>query len=416
MALERIGSIVKHLAPGSALNQITSKNPDDIVITLAVRTPLAKAKKGGFKDTTLEYMVYALLKEVRERSNIDPALVEDICMGNVSDGKAAYKLRAAALAAGFPNTAGASSVNRFCSSGLKATADIAHAISNGSIEVGIGMGAEQMTIGGDALDQPFDEAVVSQSQESADCMQPMGWTSENVSRDFNLSREELDKYAAESFQRAERAQNAGWFDDEIVPIKTKLVGPDGDVKEVTLTRDEGIRPGTTAESLGKIRSAFPQWGPTTTGGNASQVTDGAAAVLLMKRSTAIKLGQPIIAKYVGSTVAGLAPRIMGIGPSVAIPKLLAQHNLSLADIDVVEINEAFSSMAVYCRDKLALDWAKMNPRGGAVALGHPLGATGARQIVTGLSELRRTKKKILLTSMCIGTGQGMAGLFVNEAA
>ncbi|KAK7450728.1 acetyl-CoA acetyltransferase [Colletotrichum acutatum] len=435
MALERIGSIVKHLAPGSALNQIsiatdskgtkqltlrsphsTSKNPDDIVITLAVRTPLAKAKKGGFKDTTLEYMVYALLKEVRERSNIDPALVEDICMGNVSDGKAAYKLRAAALAAGFPNTAGASSVNRFCSSGLKATADIAHAISNGSIEVGIGMGAEQMTIGGDALDQPFDEAVVSQSQESADCMQPMGWTSENVSRDFNLSREELDKYAAESFQRAEKAQNAGWFDDEIVPIKTKLVGPDGDVKEVTLTRDEGIRPGTTAESLGKIRSAFPQWGPTTTGGNASQVTDGAAAVLLMKRSTAIKLGQPIIAKYVGSTVAGLAPRIMGIGPSVAIPKLLAQHNLSLADIDVVEINEAFSSMAVYCRDKLALDWAKMNPRGGAVALGHPLGATGARQIVTGLSELRRTKKKILLTSMCIGTGQGMAGLFVNEAA
>ncbi|KAK0370198.1 acetyl-CoA acetyltransferase [Colletotrichum limetticola] len=416
MALERIGSIVKHLAPGSALNQITSKNPDDIVITLAVRTPLAKAKKGGFKDTTLEYMVYALLKEVRERSNIDPALVEDICMGNVSDGKAAYKLRAAALAAGFPNTAGASSVNRFCSSGLKATADIAHAISNGSIEVGIGMGAEQMTIGGDALDQPFDEAVVSQSKESADCMQPMGWTSENVSRDFNLSREELDKYAAESFQRAERAQNAGWFDDEIVPIKTKLVGPDGDVKEVTLTRDEGIRPGTTAESLGKIRSAFPQWGPTTTGGNASQVTDGAAAVLLMKRSTAIKLGQPIIAKYVGSTVAGLAPRIMGIGPSVAIPKLLAQHNLSLADIDVVEINEAFSSMAVYCRDKLALDWAKMNPRGGAVALGHPLGATGARQIVTGLSELRRTKKKILLTSMCIGTGQGMAGLFVNEAA
>ncbi|KAK1624539.1 acetyl-CoA acetyltransferase [Colletotrichum phormii] len=416
MALERIGSIVKHLAPGSALNQITSKNPDDIVITLAVRTPLAKAKKGGFKDTTLEYMVYALLKEVRERSNLDPALVEDICMGNVSDGKAAYKLRAAALAAGFPNTAGASSINRFCSSGLKATADIANAISAGSIEVGIGMGAEQMTIGGDALDQPFDEAVVSQSQESADCMQPMGWTSENVSRDFNLSREELDKYAAESFQRAERAQNAGWFDDEIVPIKTKIVGPDGDVKEVTLTRDEGIRPGTTAESLGKIRSAFPQWGPTTTGGNASQVTDGAAAVLLMKRSTAIKLGQPIIAKYVGSTVAGLAPRIMGIGPSVAIPKLLAQHNLALADVDVVEINEAFSSMAVYCRDKLALDWAKMNPRGGAVALGHPLGATGARQIVTGLSELRRTKKKILLTSMCIGTGQGMAGLFVNEAS
>lgn len=134
----------------------------------------------------------------------------------------------------------------------------------------------------------------------------------------------------------------------------------------------------------------------------------------MKRSTAIKLGQPIIAKYVASTVTGLAPRIMGIGPSLAIPKLLGQVGLTLDDIDVVEINEAFASMAVYCRDELKLDWAKLNPRGGAIALGHPLGATGTRQIVTGLSELRRTKKKILLTSMCIGTGQGMAGLFVNE--
>lgn len=134
----------------------------------------------------------------------------------------------------------------------------------------------------------------------------------------------------------------------------------------------------------------------------------------MKRSTAIKLGQPIIAKYVGSTVAGLAPRIMGIGPSVAIPKLLAKYNLSLNDIDVIELNEAFASMAVYCRDTLNLDWSKMNPRGGAIALGHPLGATGARQIVTGLSELRRQNKRILLTSMCIGSGQGMAGLFVRE--
>lgn len=134
----------------------------------------------------------------------------------------------------------------------------------------------------------------------------------------------------------------------------------------------------------------------------------------MKRSTAIKLGQPILAKYVGYTVAGLAPRIMGIGPSIAIPKLLAIHNLSLADFDVIEVNEAFASMAVYCRDKLGLDWSKMNPRGGAIALGHPLGTTGARQIVTGLSELRRTKKKMLLTSMCIGTGQGAASAWVNE--
>ncbi|AEO58397.1 3-ketoacyl-CoA thiolase [Thermothelomyces thermophilus ATCC 42464] len=414
MAVERIGSILKHLSPGSSLSQITSKNADDVVITLAIRTPLTKARKGGFKDTSLEYMIYALLKEVKERSKLDPSLVEDICLGNVSDGKAAYKLRAAALAAGFPNTTSCSSLNRFCSSGLKAVADIAHAISSGSIEIGVAVGAEQMTVGGDALEKPFDEKVTCHSQEAVDSMQPMGWTSENVSRDFNITREEMDKYAAESFQRAERAQKAGLFDDEIVPITTTVKDADGNWKEVTLTKDDGIRPGTTVEALSKIRSAFPQWGPTTTGGNASQVTDGAAAILLMKRSTAIKLGQPILAKYVGSTVAGLAPRIMGIGPTVAIPKLLAQYNISLADVDVIEINEAFASMAVYCRDKLGLDWAKMNPRGGAIALGHPLGATGARQIVTGLSECRRTGKKILLTSMCIGTGMGMAGLFVNE--
>jgi acetyl-CoA acyltransferase 1 len=359
-------------------------------------------------------MVMALLQQVRERSNLDPALVEDICLGNVSDAKAAYKLRAAALAAGFPDTTGASSLNRFCSSGLKATADIAHQISSGSIDVGIAMGAEQMTIGGDRLEQPFDERVTSKTQQAHDTMEPMGWTSENVSRDFGIRREEMDRYAAESFRRAEAAQKAGWSDDEIVPIATTVKGADGEAKQVTLTKDEGIRPGTTAEGLGKIRPAFPQWGPTTTGGNASQLTDGAAAVLLMKRSTAIKLGQPIVAKYVGSTVAGLAPRIMGIGPTVAIPKLLGKYGLTLDDIDVVEINEAFASMAVYCRDKLAVPWEKMNPRGGAIALGHPLGATGARQIVTGLSECRRQKKKILLTSMCIGTGMGMAGLFVSE--
>ncbi|PSR80668.1 Thiolase, N-terminal domain-domain-containing protein [Coniella lustricola] len=414
MAAERLGSLLKHLTPGSPLASLTSKNADDIVITLAIRTPLTKARKGGFKDTSLEYIVYALLKEVRERSNIDPALVEDICLGNVSDGKSAYKIRAASLAAGFPNTASASSVNRFCSSGLKATADIANAILAGNIDVGVAIGAESMTAGGDSLEQPFDETVIKQTQEVEDCMQPMGWTSENVSRDFGISREEMDKFAAESFQRAENAQKQGWFDDEIVPIKTSIKGPDGELKEVILTRDEGIRPGTTAEGLGKIRAAFPQWGVTTTGGNASQVTDGAAAVLLMKRSTAIRIGQPIVAKYVGSTVAGLEPRIMGIGPSIAIPKLLSKYGLTLNDIDVVEVNEAFASMAVYCRDKLGLEWSKMNPKGGAIALGHPLGATGTRQIVTGLSELRRTGKKILLTSMCIGTGMGMAGLFVNE--
>ena len=300
-------------------------------------------------------------------------------------------------------------MNRFCSSGLKATQDIANSIAAGSIEIGIALGVESMSDGGNPM-RAFADPIMEANQDARDCLQPMGQTSENVGKDFNVTRDLQDRYAAESYRRAEAAQKAGWFDDEIVPIT--VTQEDG--KVVTLTKDEGPRWGTTFESLSKIRPAFPDFGDKSTGGNSSQVTDGAAAVLLMKRSKALELGQPIMAKFVGATVAGLPPRIMGIGPSVAVPKLLAQHGLSVADIDLFELNEAFASMAVYCRDFLKIDPEKLNVRGGAIALGHPLGATGARQIVTGLSEARRRKVKVLLTTMCIGTGQGMAGLFVNE--
>ncbi|KAJ9666899.1 hypothetical protein H2201_003033 [Coniosporium apollinis] len=415
MATERLKSVLSHITPStSGLDAITTKNPDDVVITLAIRTPLCKAKKGGLKDTPLDGMVYKLLCEVIRKSRIDPQMVEDICLGNVSDSKAAYYVRAAALGAGFPNTTAAFSCNRFCSSGLVAVQNIANQISTGSIEIGLAVGAEHMTTGGDRLERPFYPEIL-QSQEACDCMQPMGQTSENVGKDFEITREMQDRYAAESYRRAEVAQKAGWFDDEIVPITVKTKDPKtGEEKTVTLTADEGPRWGTTYESLSKIRPAFMPHGDRSTGGNSSQVTDGAAAVLLMKRSRAEEMGQPILAKYVGATVAGLAPRIMGIGPSIAIPKLLTKFNISLDDCDVVELNEAFASMAVYCLRELKIDHSKMNIRGGAIALGHPLGCTGARQIVTGLSECRRQKKKILLTSMCIGTGMGMAGLFVNE--
>ena len=237
----------------------------------------------------------------------------------------------------------------------------------------------------------------------------MGQTSENVSTDFGVEREAQDRYAVESYARAEAAQRGGWFEDEIVPVAVKVDG-----SEVILTRDEGPRWGTTYEKLRKIRPAFPEYGDRSTGGNSSQITDGAAALLLMKRSKALELGQPILGKFVGATVAGLAPRIMGIGPVIVIPKLLAKYHLELGDVDLIEINEAFASMAVYCRDELKIDWTKLNARGGAIALGHPFGCTGIRQIVTGLSECRRRKVRILLTSMCLGTGMGMAGLFVNE--
>ncbi|KAF2730994.1 thiolase [Polyplosphaeria fusca] len=412
---ERLKSIVSHMTPSkSGLAAITTKNPDDIVITLAIRTPLTKAHKGGFKDTPLDGIVVKLLKQVVNKMNMPPALVEDICLGNVSSAKAAYYCRAAMLGAGFPNTTAGSSCNRFCSSGLKAVQDIANQIATGSIEIGLAVGAESMTEGGDRLERPFFDEIL-ENQEASDCMQPMGQTSENVGNDFNITREKQDRFACESFRRAEVAQKAGWFDDEIAPVKVNLKDPKtGQEKEVTLTRDEGPRYGTTYEALSKIRPAFMPHGDKSTGGNSSQVTDGAAAVLLMKRSKAEELGQPIMAKFVGATVAGLAPRIMGIGPSVAIPKLLSKHNVSLDEVDLIEINEAFASMAVYCIEALKIDPSKLNVRGGAIALGHPLGCTGARQIVTGLSECRRQKKKILLTSMCIGTGMGMAGLFVNE--
>ena len=194
-------------------------------------------------------------------------------VSKVNDGLAAYKVRAAALAAGFPTTSAASTVNRFCSSGLKATQDVANQIASGQIDIGIAMGAESMTAAADRL-KAFHGAIM-QTQDAADCLQPMGQTSENVGKDFNITRQTQDRYASESFQRAERAQKAGWFDDEIVPITTKVKDPKtGEEKTVTLTRDEGPRWGTTFESLSKIRPAFPAYGDKSTGGNSSQVTDG----------------------------------------------------------------------------------------------------------------------------------------------
>lgn len=300
-------------------------------------------------------------------------------MGNVGDPLAGYKARTAALAAGFPVTTSTMSLNRFCSSGLMAVKAIAESINAGSIDCGLAIGAESMSLSPDD-GPPVLSTSVSSHPLAADALQPMGWTSENVAKDFNITREKHDYYAATSYQRAEKAQKAGWFEDEIVPIETTIKDPKtGQETKVTVTKDDGIRYGTTKESLGKIRQAFPQWGiGATTGGNASQITDGAGAVLLMRRSTAEALGQPIIAKYVHSLVVGLQPRIMGIGPAYAIPKLLETVGLTKEDIDAFEINEAFASMLAYTVETLGLDHEKVNPKGGAIAFGHPLGATGAR--------------------------------------
>ncbi|KAH0832810.1 hypothetical protein AYO21_00291 [Fonsecaea monophora] len=363
MASQRLSAVLSHLpSTSSAVDNIAKQNPDDVVITLAIRTPMCKAKKGGLKDTTLDGLVFKILEQVRLRSKLDPRLVDDVCLGNVRDGKAGYYVRAAALAAGFPNTAGASSVSRFCSSGLTATQFIANEIITGMIEVGVVVGAESLSEGNERLSRPFADDVMNASEEARDCMLPMGATSENVAREFNITRQRQDEFAVESYRRAELAQKNGWFDDEIAPITVKKDG-----KDTTLARDE-IRWGTTYDGIKNLRPAFAEYGDTTHAGNSSQITDGAGALILMKRSKALELNQPILGKYVGTALAGLPPRIMGIGPVLAIPKLLSRYNLSLdKDIDVVEINEAFASMAVYCRDYLNLDWTKLNPRGGAIA-------------------------------------------------
>lgn len=228
---------------------------------------------------------------------------------------------------------------------MLAIQNIANQIIAGSIDVGIAVGAESMSTNADGGAPEMSSQVTAHPIASQNA-QPMGQTSENVAAQFNISREQHDQFAAKSYQKAEHAQKSGWFEDEIVPVKTQIKdSKTGEVKDIVVDRDDGIRYGTTAESLGKIRSAFPQWKPSaTTGGNASQITDGAAGLILMKRSRAQELGQPILAKFCGATVAGLEPRIMGIGPSIAIPKILSKVGLSKEEVDIFEINEAFASM------------------------------------------------------------------------
>lgn len=235
-------------------------------------------------------------------------------------------------------------------------------------------------------------------------------TSENVAKDFNIDRKKQDAFAALSFQKAARAQKEGKFDSEIVPVKTQIIDKDDNLQDITISKDEGIRADTTEESLSKLKPAF---GGSTTAGNASQVSDGAAAVLLMKRKTAHRLGLPILGKYITSAVIGCPPRIMGVGPAYAIPAVCKKAGIHIKDIDVIELNEAFASQAVYTIETLGLDIKKVNPVGGAIAMGHPLGCTGARQIATLLPEMKRQHAKIGCTTMCIGSGMGMAALWEN---
>jgi acetyl-CoA acyltransferase 1 len=250
--------------------------------------------------------------------------------------------------------------------------------------------------------------------EAANCKVPMGTLSEQMAKDRNITRAEQDAFAASSYQKAFKAQKSGLFDEEILPLQVKWIDPKTDKEKIiTVKADDGIRDGVTPESLSKIRPAFAKDG-SIHAGNSSQVSDGAAAVLLMKRSTAKRLGQKIIGKYVTASAVGVKPLLMGIGPWKAIPVALEKAGISKDDVDIYEINEAFASQCLWCVKELGLPFEKVNPKGGAIAFGHPLGCTGSRQVSTLLTELTRTNTKIGVTSMCVGTGMGMAAVWVAE--
>ena len=419
-ARQRLSQVTSHLSSSEAdiprgRESILSKSPDDIVVTCALRTPFTRGGKGLFKDTAAADLLVFTLEALIRNSKIDPALVEDIAVGSVlPPGGGATEFRAAALAAGFPESTSVKALNRQCSSGLQACVDIANAISVGMIDIGIGSGVESMSsqYGPGAVTE-FSE-LLDNHTEAKNCKVPMGALSEQMARDRGISRQVQDAFAARSYQRALKAQQEGKFDAEIVPLTVKYVDPKTDEeKVVTVSKDDGIRPGITAESLAKIKPAFAKDG-SIHAGNASQISDGAAAVLMMKRGTAERLGQHIIGKFVGSAVVGVKPLLMGIGPWKAIPIALSKVGISKEDVDLWEINEAFASQCVWCVKELGLDESKVNPNGGAIAFGHPLGCTGARQVSTLFNELGRSGGKVGVTSMCVGTGMGMAAVWVKE--
>ncbi|GMK55615.1 hypothetical protein CspeluHIS016_0206710 [Cutaneotrichosporon spelunceum] len=407
----------------AARDALLKESPDDVVITYARRTPLTRAKKGGLRDTSADGLLYKMLKGGIAESGVKPEQVQDIVAGTCHAPSPCYEVRAASLAAGFPESTPAEAVNRLCGSGLMALRHISDSIRAGDIDIGVAVGYESMST--NPRPTPvFKEATILENPPSVDCAKPMGWTSEMLALDYNISREKQDEYGLMSHNRAEAAQKAGRFDAEIMPIETTVLAdpekPDGERTAVTIDKDDGIRVGLTMDKMVKARPAFKGMGDErSTGPNSSQMTDGAAMAVLMRRSKAEELGLPVLATHKGTSVVGVSPRVMGIGPVEAIPIVLKRAGIETGDVDLFEINEAFGSMYVYCVEKLGLDIAKVNPNGGGIALGHPLGATGVRQVVTGVSEIRRRQKEgeakgkqVLVTSMCIGSGMGAAGLFV----
>ncbi|MCY1021335.1 thiolase family protein [Pyxidicoccus sp. MSG2] len=384
--------------------------PGRVVIASAVRTPFTRAHKGEFKDTRPDTLAAIAIKEaVAQVPGLKPADVEDVILGcAMPEAEQGMNVaRIATLLAGLPDTVPGMTINRFCSSGSQAIAQVAQAILAGSIEVGIGGGTESMTMvpmGGNKTSANPD--VMAKLPE---VYTSMGATAENIATRYSVTREDADKFAYESQRRAATAREQGKFKDEIVPVTTTFFDEDGAAKTVTVTVDTILRPDTTLEGLAKLRPAFNAKG-VVTAGNASPLTDGAAAAVVMSEAKAKELGVKPLGYYVDSVVAGVPPEIMGVGPVPAVRKLLARNKLEVKDIDVFELNEAFAAQALYCIRELGIPLDKVNPNGGATALGHPLGVSGARMVATILRELKRRGGRYGVVSMCIGGGMGFAML------
>ena len=380
----------------------------EVAIVAAVRTPLARGGRGALKDVRPDTLAAHVIKAALERSKVNGDDVEDVILGcAMPEAEQGMNVaRIAGLLAGLPNSSSAATVNRFCSSGLHAVADVAKAIAVGEIDVGIGGGVESMSLVPMGGHRPSANPWLMEHNPNA--YAPMGITAENVAKKYNVSRADQDQFAFESHQKAVAAIDAGRFKDEIAAIDVDVYEESGK-KRVNFSTDEGPRRDTSLEGLAKLKPVFDKDG-SVTAGNASPLTDGAAAVVLVEASKAKAMGLPILGYFRSFATAGVPPEIMGIGPIPAITKLLKKAGKNVADIDVYELNEAFASQALTCVRELKLDAQRVNPNGGAIALGHPLGCTGARQVATLLPELARRNAKWGVIAMCVGGGMGAAGL------